>query len=131
MRWEHAKSIQTSRLPGEIRREVNESKHELDSVQVQQGLEFTIKTLQMFEFGSLQAAMSRGGNAPTTKKWVDRTKTDDGNIARCWLVVRDFKRQREEPRDDLFLVVLEKRLNVKTTVWDYIFKFSISQKKGM
>ena len=50
---------------------------------VQQGkrdeLEYMIKTLQMFECGSLQEAMSRGGRAPTTTKWVDRTKkSDDG-----------------------------------------------------
>ena len=42
-------------------------------VQMQQDrrkeLEYTMKTLQMFEFGSLQEALSRGGKAPTTTKW--------------------------------------------------------------
>ena len=35
-----------------------------------EGSAHMIKTLQMFEFGSLQEAMSRGGEAPTTTKFA-------------------------------------------------------------
>ena len=50
-------------------------------------LEYMIKIWQMVEFGSLQEAMSSGGKAPTTTKWVDRTnKDDDGKeFVRCRL----------------------------------------------
>ena len=52
-----------------------------DPVQVQQGrrekLGYMIKTLQMFEFGSLHEAMPRGVKAPTTTELVDRTKDGD------------------------------------------------------
>ena len=83
-------------------------KQELDPMQVQQGRreerEYMTKKLQMFEFGSVQATLSRSGNAPTTTKWVDRMKKDDDRkeFAGCRLVVRDFKPKREGPRDDLF-----------------------------
>ena len=69
-----------------------------------QELEYVIKTLQMFEFDALQEAMRGGGEAPTTTKWVDRTKKDDDGkeFVRCWLVAPDLKPKREAPRDDLF-----------------------------
>ena len=58
----------------------------------------------MFEFGSLQEAMSRSGKAPSTTEWVDRAKKDDdGNeLVRSSLVARDVKPKREGPRDVLF-----------------------------
>ena len=58
--------------------QAEEREQELDPIQLQkgrrEGLEYMPKTLQMFELGSLQEAMSRGGNAPTTTKWVGRAK---------------------------------------------------------
>ena len=53
---------------------------ELDPIQVQQerreALEYMVKTLQMFEFGSLQeACRSVGGKAPTTTKWVEKERS--------------------------------------------------------
>ena len=80
---------------GEMQAE--EGEQELGPVQVQQErkkeLQYIIKTLQLFEFGSLQEATSRGGKAPTTTKWVDRTRKDDDGkeFVRCGLVARDAK----------------------------------------
>ena len=85
-----------SDVEGASEMQAEEGAQELDPVQVQQGrredLEFVIKTPQMFEFGSLQEAMSRGGIPPTTTKWVDQTRKDDDGkeFARCQLVPRDF-----------------------------------------
>ena len=83
-------------MEGASEMQAEEGAQELDLVQVQQrswdpDLEFVIKTPQMFEFGSLQEAMSRGGIPPTTTKWVDRTRKDDDGkeFARCQLVPRD------------------------------------------
>ena len=80
---------------------------ELNPEQVKMGrkdeLEFMIKKLDMFEFGTCEEAMSRGGKQPTTK-WVDRWKSDDegGRFVRCRLVGRDFKVKGVEEREDLF-----------------------------
>ena len=93
---------------GEMQAEDGEQEFDL----VQQGrreeFEYTKERLQMFEFGSLQEAMSRVGKAPTTTKWVDRTKKgDDGKeFVRCRMVARDFKPKREGPRDDLLAAML-------------------------
>ena len=81
---------------------------DLGPEQVRQGREeemnYMIKTLKMFEFGSWEDATSRTSKMPTTTKWVDRAKKDDTGktFVRCRLVARDFKPKREEPRDDLF-----------------------------
>ena len=81
---------------------------DLDPEQVRQGREeemnYTVKTLKMFEFGSWEDATSRTSRMPTTRKWVDRAKKDDTGktFVRCRLVARDFKPKREGPRDDLF-----------------------------
>ena len=81
---------------------------ELDPEQVKMGrkeeLEFMIKELDMFEFGTYEEAVSRGGKQPTTTKWVDRWKADDkgGRFVRCSLVGRDFKAKGVEEREDLF-----------------------------
>ena len=81
---------------------------ELDLEQVKMGrkeeLEFMIKKLDMFEFGTYEEAVSRGGKQPTTTKWVDRWKADDqgGRFVRCRLVGRDFKVKGVEEREDLF-----------------------------
>ena len=55
-------------------------------------------SLGMFECGSWQEATSKAGKAPTTTKWIDRVKKDDGGreYVRCRLVARDSKLQ--EPR---------------------------------
>ena len=54
---------------------------ELDPEHVRQGREeemnYMIKTLKMFEFGSWEDATSRTSKMPTTTKWVDRAKKDD------------------------------------------------------
>ena len=83
--------------------QAEEGAQELDPVQVQHrswdpDLEFVIKTPKMFEFGSLQEAMSRGGIPPTTTKSVDLTRKDDDGreFARCQLVPRDVKPKQEE-----------------------------------
>ena len=89
--------------------EADEPHAELDPIQIQhqrrEELEYMIKTVQMFEFGSLQEAMSRVGKVWTTTMCVDRTKQ-----RRCWkrvceLPAGDCKSAREEPRDDLFAVM--------------------------
>ena len=65
-------------------------------------LEFVIKKLDMFEFGTYEEAVSRGGKQPM--KWVDRGKADDkgGRFVRCSLVGRDFKAKGVEEREYLF-----------------------------
>ena len=81
---------------------------DLDPEQVRQGREeemnYMIKTLKMFEFGSWEDATSTTSKMPTTTKWVDRAKKDDSGkmFVRCRLVARDFKPKHEGPRDDLF-----------------------------
>ena len=85
----------------------DEERCDLDPEQVRQGREekvnYMVKTLGMFEFGSWQEATLKAGKAPTTK-WIDRvTMGDDGReFVRCRLVARDFKPRREGPRDDFF-----------------------------
>ena len=81
---------------------------DLDPKQVRQGREeemnYMIKTLKMFEFGSWEDATSITIKMPTTTKWVDRAKKDeDGNtFLRCRLVARDFKPKQEGSTNDLF-----------------------------
>ena len=42
-------------------------------------VEYIVKKLEMFEFGSREEAMRRGGKEPTTTKWVEGMKEgDDG-----------------------------------------------------
>ncbi len=49
----------------------------------------------MFEFGSHEEAVRRGGKEPTTTKWVEGWKADEkgGRFVRCRLVGRDFKKK--------------------------------------
>ena len=81
---------------------------DLDPEQVRQGREeemnYMVKTLKRFEFGSWEDATSRTSKMPTTTKWVDRARKDDAGktFVRCRSVARDFKPKREGPRDDLF-----------------------------
>ena len=67
-------------------------------------MNYMVKTLKMFEFGSWDDATSTTSKMPTTTKWVDRAKKDDSGkmFVRCRLVARDFKPKHEGPRDDLF-----------------------------
>ena len=67
-------------------------------------MNYMVKTLEMFEFGSWEDATSSAGKMPTTTKWVDRGKKDDNGktFLRCRLLARDFKPKRDGPRDDLF-----------------------------
>ena len=67
-------------------------------------VEFMVKKLDMFEFGTYEEAVSRGGKPPTTTKWVEGWKADDkgGRFVRCRLVGRDFKVKGVEEREDLF-----------------------------
>ena len=84
---------------------------ELDPEHVRQGREedmnYMIKTLKMFEFGSWEDATSRTSKMPTTTQWVDRAKKDDNGkmFVRCRLVARDFKPKHEGPRDELFVAM--------------------------
>ena len=50
-------------------------------------MNYMIKTLKMFEFGSWEDATSRTSKMPTTTKWVDRAKMDDNGkmFVRCRL----------------------------------------------
>ena len=89
--------------------EFYEKEEELDPVMVEKGrreeVEFMVKKLDMFEFGSYEEAKLKGeGKEPTTTKWVEGKKMDDdGNeFVRCRLVGRDFKPRHEGPREDLF-----------------------------
>ena len=81
---------------------------DLDPEQVRQGraeeMNYTVKTLKMFEFGSWDDATSGTSKMPMTTKWVDRAKKDDSGktFVRCRLVARDFKPKHEGSRDDLF-----------------------------
>ena len=65
---------------------------ELDPEQVKIGrkeeLEFMVKKLDMFEFGTYEEAVSRGDKQPTTTKWVEGWKADDkeGRFVRRRLV---------------------------------------------
>ena len=56
-------------------------------------MNYVVKTLRVFEFGSWQEATSKAGKAPTTTKWIDQVKKDgDGcEFVRRRLVARDFK----------------------------------------
>ena len=88
---------------------LDEERCDLDPEHVRQGrkeekMNYMVKTLEMFEFGSWQEATSKAGKAPTTTKWIDRvTMGDDGrDFVRCPPVARDFKPRREGPRDDFF-----------------------------
>ena len=58
----------------------------------------------MFEFGTYEEAVARGGKRPTTTKWVEGWKADDKGVryVRCRLVGRDFKARDAEEREDLF-----------------------------
>ena len=60
--------------------------------------------LAMFEFGTYEEAVARGGRTPTTTKWVEGWKADDAGVrfVRCRLVGRDFNPRHEEGREDLF-----------------------------
>ena len=40
-------------------------------------MNYMVKTLKMFEFGSWEDATSRMSKMATTTKWVDRSKKDD------------------------------------------------------
>ena len=53
---------------------------------------FMIDKLKMFEFGSYEEAVMRGGKKPTTTKWVEGWKADEkrGIFVRCRSVGRDF-----------------------------------------
>ena len=83
-------------------------KDELDPGLVKAGrreeVEYMVRTLGMFEFGSLEEAWARGGKRPTTTKWVEGWKCDERGerFVRSRLVGRDFKPRHEEPRDDLY-----------------------------
>ena len=60
---------------------------DLDPEQVrqcrEQEMNYMVKTLKMFEFGSYEDATSGTSKMPTTTKWVDRAKKDDkGNNIR-------------------------------------------------
>ena len=67
-------------------------------------MEFMVKKLDMFEFGTLEEAMRRGGKRPTTTKWVEGWKIgeDSKRFVRSRLVARDFKMKFEGDRHDLF-----------------------------
>ena len=79
--------------------EIDDSEDELDPKQVtigrQEELEFMVGRLAMFEFGSYEEAIQRGGKEPTTTKWVEGWKADDkgGRFVRCMLTGRDFKKK--------------------------------------
>ena len=71
-------------------------------------MEYMVKKLDMFKFGSYEEAKVKGGGKePTTTKWVEGKKVDDDGeeFVKCRLVGRDFKPRREEPRDDLFVAL--------------------------
>ena len=50
--------------------------------------DFMVDKLKMFEFGSYEEAVRRGGKAPTTTKWVEGWKAaeEGGRFVRCPLV---------------------------------------------
>ena len=85
-----------------------EEQDELDRRLTEEGtkeeVDYMVKKLNMFEFGTLEEAWERGKKKPTTTKWVRGWKTDDDGrrFVRCRLVARDFKVKNEKARDDLF-----------------------------
>ena len=80
----------------------------LDPKQVKAGrsdeVQFMVKKLDMFEFGSYEEAVRRGGKKPTTTRWVEGWKNDDsgGRFVRCRLVGRDFKTKGGKEQEELF-----------------------------
>ena len=102
-----------------------EEQCDLDPEQVRQGrkeekMNYMVKTLEMFEFGSWQEATLKAGKAWTMTKWIDRvTMGDDGReFVRCPLVARDFKPRREGPRDDFFAAMPP--LGAKRVLFAYV-----------
>ena len=81
---------------------------ELDEEQVKVGRkeekDFMVERVKMFELGSHEEAVRRGGKEPTTTKWVEGWKADEngGRFGRCRLVGRDFKMKGIGEREDLF-----------------------------
>ena len=81
---------------------------DLDEGQVKAGRkeekDLMVSRLNMFQFGSYEEVVRRGGKVPTTTKWVEGWKADDGGerFVRCRLVGRDFKKKGTEEREDLF-----------------------------
>lgn len=81
---------------------------ELDVEQVKVGrkeeVDYMIEKVKMFEFGSYDEVVRRGGKTPTTAKWVEGWKADEkgGRSVRCRLVGRDFKKRGVEERQGLF-----------------------------
>ena len=65
----------------------------MDPAQVRQGrgveINYVVKAMEMFEFGSWEDAVTRGDKVPTKTKLVNRVNKDD--VVRCRSVARDFK----------------------------------------
>ena len=61
-------------------------------------VEFMVDKLDMFEFGTYEEAVKRGGKVPATTKWLEGWKMgEDGKrFVRCRLVGRDFKGKEKE-----------------------------------
>ena len=97
---------------------------DFDPEEVRQGREeemnYLVKTLGKFKYGSWQEATWKAGKAPSTTKWINRVKKDDDGreFVRCRLVARDFKPRREGPRDDLFAAMPP--LEAKKALFAYV-----------
>ena len=69
--------------------------------------DFMVEKLKMFEFGSHEEAVRRGGAELTTTKWVAGWKAAEkgGRFDRCPLAGRGFKKKGIEEREDLFAIM--------------------------
>ena len=59
---------------------------------------FMVDRLKMFEFGSYEEAVKRGGKAPTTTKWVEGWKADEEGGSVCEVPAGAQRLQKERHR---------------------------------
>ena len=48
-------------------------------------MNYMVRTLEMFEFGSLEEAMPKAGKVPTSTTWIGRAKNNDD-----WARIREL-----------------------------------------
>ena len=100
----YLQAVVIKRLLLGIPRSCKELQHTYSRAPRKEEKDFMVDRLKMFEFGSYEEAVKRGGKAPTTTKWVEGWKADEegGRFVRCRLVGRDFQKKGIEERGDLF-----------------------------
>ena len=88
-------NVEESEWRAEEEAQVEGEGDDLDPEQVRKGREeemnYMVRTLEMFEFGSLEEAMAKAGEVPTSTKRIDRVKNnkDGREFVSCRLGARD------------------------------------------